>query len=137
MPTVVGKVTKGAVFACIVGIADVGPNKVDATVAPAVGDDSADSYVVGSLWIDTTHDKAYVCLDNSAGAAVWTEITVTTGGSGSVGAMGPPGADGADGADGWPIPGPVGATGSAGAAGAAGVGLMGPPGSDGVDGADG
>jgi len=115
---------------------DVASHNWAATVAPGTGDDSADGYVVGSLWCDTTHDKAYVCLDNSVGAAVWTEITVTTGGSGSVGLMGPPGMDGLDGADGWPIPGLKGDTGSAGGAGAAGAPGIGMPGVDGADGLD-
>lgn len=46
-----------------------------ATAAPAVGDDSADGYTVGSAWFDTTNDDAYVCLDASAGAAVWKKTT--------------------------------------------------------------
>jgi len=46
-----------------------------ATAAPAVGDDSADGYSVGSSWFDTTNDDAYVCLDASAGAAVWKKTT--------------------------------------------------------------
>ena len=86
---------------------DVASHNWAATVAPDVGDDSADGYVVGSLWCDVTHDKAYVCLDNSAGAAVWTEIT-GAGGAGAIGQMGPPGFDGRDGEDGCPIPGPPG-----------------------------
>jgi len=50
-------------------------DKLDATVAPAVtDDDDPGGYSVGSLWLDVTHDKAYICLDNSAGAAVWKEI---------------------------------------------------------------
>lgn len=55
------------------------------TTAPSTGDDSADGYVVGSRWIDTTNDKEYVCLDNSAGAAVWTETTGAGGGGGTPG----------------------------------------------------
>lgn len=42
-----------------------------ATAAPGVGDDSADGYSVGSPWFDTTNDRAYMCLDPTAGAAVW------------------------------------------------------------------
>lgn len=56
-------------------------NNESASAAPTSGDDSGDGYSVGSRWIDTTNDKEYVCLDASAGAAVWTE---TTGGAGSV-----------------------------------------------------
>ncbi len=58
-------------------------------VAPAVGDDSDDGYAVGSIWIDTTADRAYVCLDATVGSAVWTETT-QAGGSGDV--VGPAGA---------------------------------------------
>jgi len=42
-----------------------------ATTAPTVADDSASGYGVGSVWIDTTNDKVYVCTDAAAGAAVW------------------------------------------------------------------
>jgi len=45
------------------------------TTAPTVNDDSADGYLIGDHWIDETNDKEYVCLDNSVGAAVWTETT--------------------------------------------------------------
>lgn len=48
-----------------------GINKTNATTAPTVGDDTADGYVVGSLWIDTTADKVYVATDVTLGAAVW------------------------------------------------------------------
>ena len=54
-----------------------------ATAAPGATDDSAAGYAVGSVWIDTTNDKAYVCLDATATAAVWTEITQAGGGGGS------------------------------------------------------
>lgn len=49
-------------------------HKYDATAAPTVGDDTADGYAVGSFWCDVTNDQAYVCLDASAGAAVWRRI---------------------------------------------------------------
>lgn len=39
--------------------------------APGVGDDSADGYRVGSLWVDVTNDLPYTCVDDSLGAAVW------------------------------------------------------------------
>ena len=49
------------------------------TAAPVVGDDVNDGYNVGNLWCDITNDKAYICLDNTAGAAVWLEITIQNG----------------------------------------------------------
>jgi hypothetical protein len=55
-------------------------SKTDATAAPGVSNDTTEGYSVGSVWIDVTNDKAYVCLDITEGAAVWTEITVTGGG---------------------------------------------------------
>ena len=53
------------------GIAAI--HKLNATTTPATGDDSGDGYGVGSLWIDTTNDKFYICVDASLGAAVWNE----------------------------------------------------------------
>lgn len=45
------------------------------TGAPGVNDDSGDGYSVGSVWIDTTADDAYICLDATSGAAVWKQTT--------------------------------------------------------------
>lgn len=50
-------------------------HKVDATTAPVAGDDSGDGYSPGSLWVDVTNDKGYVCVDNSVGAAIWQQIS--------------------------------------------------------------
>jgi len=49
--------------------------KLDATQAPTVNNDIDEGYAVGSRWVDVTNDKEYVCLDNTDGAAVWTETT--------------------------------------------------------------
>ena len=50
--------------------------KLDGTEAPASAtDDITLGYVIGSRWVDVTNDKEYVCLDNTDGAAVWTETT--------------------------------------------------------------
>ncbi|MCH7701227.1 MAG: hypothetical protein IID37_06035, partial [Planctomycetes bacterium] len=46
-------------------------SKLDATAAPGVTDDSDSGYAVGSIWIDVTNDRAYVCVDASVGAAEW------------------------------------------------------------------
>lgn len=50
-------------------------NNLSATAAPDADNDTTEGYKVGSVWIDTTNDKAYVCLDNTDTAAVWTETT--------------------------------------------------------------
>jgi outer membrane protein assembly factor BamB len=60
-----------------------------ASSAPTTGNDNTEGYAVGSYWIDTTNDKAYVCLDASTGAAVWTETTQSGSGS-SCPSMTPP-----------------------------------------------
>lgn len=60
-------------------------NNFAASAAPTTGDDTNDGYAVGSRWIDTTNDKAYVCLDATASAAVWTETTQSGGGGGGSG----------------------------------------------------
>lgn len=46
-----------------------------ATGAPGVGDDIADGYALGSNWIDVSADSHYICLDCTAGAAVWKKTT--------------------------------------------------------------
>lgn len=46
-------------------------NKLDATTAPTVNDDSVDGFEIGSLWIDITHDLIYQATDVTVGAAVW------------------------------------------------------------------
>lgn len=63
--------------------------KLDATSAPGVTNDTDEGYIAGSIWVDVTADKAYVCLDNTDGAAVWTETTGASG-SGTVTTSGTP-----------------------------------------------
>lgn len=50
-------------------------SNLSAAVAPTVNEDSGDGYDVGSFWLDTTADDAYICLDAAVGAAVWRKIT--------------------------------------------------------------
>ena len=73
-----------------VGLGNV-PNvkqNLSATSAPTANDDSDDGYAIGSRWIDTTSDKEYVCVDATAGAAVWIETTQSGGGGSSGGLYG-------------------------------------------------
>lgn len=58
-------------------------NKLDGTTAPTANEDTGDGYEPGSRWIDVTNDKAYVCLDATSTAAVWTETTSAGGGAGT------------------------------------------------------
>jgi len=44
------------------------------TTAPTVNDDITEGYIVSDIWIDETGDKAYQCLDNTDGAAVWEQL---------------------------------------------------------------
>ncbi len=62
--------------------------KFDATSAPTVDNDVDEGYSAGSLWVDVTNGKAYVCLDSTDGAAVWFDITQSGGGSGGGGEYG-------------------------------------------------
>lgn len=49
-------------------------NNLSATTNPAAGDDSVDGYEVGSLWVNTTDNKAFIAVDVSAGAAIWKRL---------------------------------------------------------------
>ena len=40
---------------------------------PGVGDDNADGYAPGSIWLNGTDNRLFVNLNNSTGAAVWSE----------------------------------------------------------------
>lgn len=50
---------------------------LSASAAPTVSDDADSDYAVGSLWIDTTNDAVYRCVDSSSGAAVWVQMIST------------------------------------------------------------
>jgi hypothetical protein len=49
------------------------PNhNLTASGAPGVTDDGEHGYRLGSIWIDSP--DVYMCVDTTAGAAVWTQI---------------------------------------------------------------
>jgi hypothetical protein len=50
-----------------------------ATANPAVGNDSSQGYVPGSLWNNTVNGSSWVCISNGVGAAVWKETTNVAG----------------------------------------------------------
>jgi len=49
-------------------------NNLAGTTSPVSTDDVSAGYVVGSTWIDTTADKTYICVDNTAASAIWNQI---------------------------------------------------------------
>lgn len=60
-----------------VGLTNVSDTKNNyaASVAPTATDDTAAGYSVGSMWIDTTADVGYLCVDSTTATAVWKQIT--------------------------------------------------------------
>jgi hypothetical protein len=54
-------------------------HNIAATTNPGTGDDSADGYSVGSIWVNTSTDTGYLCKDATAGAAVWDQIGTSSG----------------------------------------------------------
>jgi hypothetical protein len=50
-----------------------------ATADPTVNDDTTDGWVRGSLWINTTGNKVFVCSNPADGAAAWKDLGATAG----------------------------------------------------------
>lgn len=46
-----------------------------ATTPPTAYDDSNSDYEIGSVWVNTVADIPYLCVDNTAGAAVWSILS--------------------------------------------------------------
>lgn len=61
-----------------VGAYRVVKSNLTATVAPTATDDDNAGYAVGSLWIDTVTDRAWVLVDPTPTAAVWMQVSVPT-----------------------------------------------------------
>ena len=49
-------------------------NNPAGTADPGASNDESEGYEVGSWWINTSTGDAFVCLDASAGAAVWSSV---------------------------------------------------------------
>ena len=49
------------------------------TSNPTITNDSTQSYAVGSLWINTTTKRIFICTSAASSAAVWHEIVANTG----------------------------------------------------------
>jgi hypothetical protein len=44
------------------------------TSAPTANHDDSAGYEIGTIWINTTNDKSYICVDNTDGSAIWKEL---------------------------------------------------------------
>lgn len=51
-----------------------------AVVDPTAAADSSLGYMPGSVWINTAHDEAFVCVHAAVGAAIWVEVGGSGGG---------------------------------------------------------
>lgn len=54
-----------------------GKSKYDGLVNPTITDDATSGYAVGSLWANNNTGRTFICIGNTANAAVWRELTVT------------------------------------------------------------
>lgn len=52
-------------------------NNYSATSDPTSTDDTNAGYAIGSKWVNTTSDEAFICLDATASAAVWASLTAS------------------------------------------------------------
>jgi hypothetical protein len=60
--------------------AAIGKHNLDATVDPTANDDADDGYGVGSRWVNVATDSAFMCVDATPGAAIWTQLNAAEGG---------------------------------------------------------
>ena len=54
-----------------------GANNTTATSNPTITDDTVAGYAKGSLWLNTTTNRIYVCVSDTASAAAWYELAAT------------------------------------------------------------
>ena len=54
-----------------------GANNTTATSNPTITDDTVAGYAKGSLWLNTTTNRIYVCVSDTSSAAAWYEIAAT------------------------------------------------------------
>ena len=66
-----------AVSKAQVGLGNVQDLKVNltATADPTASNDTNQGYAIGSRWVNATENNEFVCVDASAGAAVWRQTT--------------------------------------------------------------
>jgi hypothetical protein len=50
-------------------------NYLNATSNPTINDDYNDGYSIGSVWVNVTTDRAFLCVDSTVGAASWLEYS--------------------------------------------------------------
>lgn len=74
---VVGDVTPADVRTSMIDTVDSMAVVLTGTTVPGVANDSAHGCVVGTVWIDTTADICYVCVDSLVGNAVWKQLSDT------------------------------------------------------------
>ena len=56
----------------------VGDNNLSATSDPGTTDDSSGGYSVGSVWINTSSEEVYRCVDSTVGSAVWVQSSLSS-----------------------------------------------------------
>jgi hypothetical protein len=56
----------------------IAKNKLNGVVDPAVTNDLADGYSIGSIWINTVDHTIFIAEDVTTGAAVWRQIYPTS-----------------------------------------------------------
>jgi len=55
-------------------------NNLAASADPTATNDTTQGYSVGSTWVNTTSDTAFICVDATASAAIWTSTTAAAAG---------------------------------------------------------